>query len=131
MNDFWSPFAGAITAGPTYDLFGFSAGMLGDTSLLNIQIVTNLNTYFYNGLVAPNVRAGMDFFGFKASAGEYFTGFRLTSSQGSGSAPAITDVQLGNTSPVPEPSFYGVLGFGVIALVFARKFSSRSVPDSQ
>jgi PEP-CTERM motif len=121
VSEFWSPLPGTISTSPdTFDMFGFNIGLLGSTSLVDIQLGTNLGSYSFLGLSFPNVAAGLAFQGFITdNPAEYFTSFILTSQGGSGSAPAITDVQLGQageTQTIPEPSTLSLLACGVLGL---------------
>ncbi len=99
-------------------MFGFDLGVLGTTSLINVEISTNLDSYSFNNLDVPNVNQGMSFYGFTTSAGEYFTSFNTISQYGSGSAPAIDGPTLGHTqiSAVPVPSSILLAGIGIIGV---------------
>lgn len=113
VNNFWSPLPGSISTAPQqFDMFSFSIGLLGSNSLVNITLTTNLGVYNFNGLSFPNVNTnpGLAFQGFIASPGEYFTGFSIASQSGSGFAPAITDVRLGQAAAIPEPISLVVFG---------------------
>lgn len=124
LNNYWSPLPGTISTSPdAFDMFGFNIGLLGSTSLVDIQIGTNLGSYSFLGLSFPNVNTALAFQGFITdNPAEYFTGFTLTSQGGSGSAPAITDVQLGQTGAViPEPSTLAFVACGVLGLALYRR----------
>lgn len=115
--NYWTPLTGTIGTSPTYDMFGFLLGAAGTTSHMNVSLNTNAATYSFSNLSVPNVNSGFQFFGFVANGGEHLTGFSISSVAGNGSAPAITDVELGNA--VPEPSAMllvatGALGVGVL-----------------
>jgi hypothetical protein len=101
-----------------YDLFGFNAANFYNAGVATFDFITNLGSYQYLQSV-PNGAQGFGFFGFAAGAGEYFTSFRFS---GAG-ATGVTDVQLGNVSPVPEPETYAMLlaGFGLMAGIARRR----------
>jgi hypothetical protein len=117
ISNIWTPLTGDING--SYRMLGFDLGVLGYTSALDLQIYTNAGTYTFNGLIVPNVTTSMDFYGFKTSTGEYFTGFRLDSQGGLFYAPAIDNVTLGN--PVPIPSAILLLGPGLLGLAGLRR----------
>jgi hypothetical protein len=103
-NNFWTPVLGTIASG--YSMFGFDIGTY-NSSRITISISTSLGTYIYPSLTIANSQIGqLQFMGFVASPGEYFTGFDISADNGPGNLPGITDVKLGNTgtSAVPEPT---------------------------
>lgn len=120
-NNYWTPIVGSIsTAGHQYNLFGFDGAVTEGT--LDITVTTNVRSYSYNRLAAGNGSPDFTFFGFEASAGEYFTGFRIDS-LGSGMLPGMTNVSLGEAggaSAVPEPSGFALAGLALVALCAAR-----------
>lgn len=124
--DGWSPLPGVIASSPeTYDMFGFNIGLAGATSLVDIQIGTNLGSYLFTGLPFPNVTAGLAFQGFITdNSAEYFTSFILASQGGVGSAPMITDVQLGQAgaSAIPEPATAALLACGLLGMAVYRGY---------
>ena len=122
LNNYWSPLPGSISG--AYDMFGFDLGILGTNSLIDFSVTTNIGTYNFNNVTVPNVnqRPGMTFFGFIADPGETFTGFNFVSQLGSGHAPALDNVTLGNRSnTVPEPASLALLGIGLAGLGVARR----------
>jgi hypothetical protein len=116
----WTPLTGDVETVPTHDMFGFQLGALGSTNPIDVTVYTNLGTYTYAGQVVPNVNTGMQFYGFVAGPGEYFTGFSLTAIYGSMTAPAITGVEVGNTG-VPEPASFLMFGCGLAGLLALTK----------
>lgn len=127
--NFWSPLPGLIASSPeTYDMFGFNIGLAGQTSLVDILIGTNLGSYSFTGLALPNVTTGLAFQGFITdNTAEYFTSFVLASQMGNGSAPVITDIQLGQAgaSAIPEPATAALLACGFMGMVLYHR-SRRS-----
>ena len=113
--DFWSPVTGTIESVATqYDMFGFDIGVLARQDRITISISTNIATYTFALLDISNGTQALEFRGFTTtSPGEYFTSFSLTTENGSGSLPGITDVTLGQLgAPVPEPSCLAIFGIG-------------------
>lgn len=115
--DQWTPLTG--TTDP-FNMFGFELGTINagaTSSLMDVQIDTNLATYSFNGLSNPAASSGLQFYGFIAGPGEDVTGFTISSESGTGWAPGITDVELGNAgSVVPEPDTLVTLGSGLVLL---------------
>jgi hypothetical protein len=116
-NNDWTPIPADIKTNPPFDMFGLDLAYLGDFSTIDFIVYTNVGTYSYNGLTVPIVSDSMNFYGFIAGNGEYFTGFYLAAS-GGGSAPAIDNITLGL---VPEPATLLLLGLGGIALLRKRR----------
>jgi hypothetical protein len=109
----WSPMPGTI--GGSHNLFGFDLGYLGSQSDITISLSTNVGSYSFI-VQSP------------ASAGESFTGFSLASAMGAGSAPVITDVQLGTVSAVPEPETLAMMlaGMGLMGAVVRRRKAQQA-----
>lgn len=110
-----------LTAG-NHGLLGFNAANLGRVGTVTFELVTNLGAYYYLEAI-PKGSAGLRFLGFMAGAGEYFTSFRFGATGNSGVWTGVTDVQLGNISPVPEPETYAMLlaGLGLMAGIARRR----------
>jgi hypothetical protein len=125
-NNYWTPVLADIATGPQYGMFGFDIGTY-NTSPITIEVYTSAGTYTYPSLTIADSASGLlEFRGFVASAGEYFTGFNITADNGHGNLPGITHVTLGNAGVVPEPSTFiaGALlavPFGVSAIRKLRK----------
>ena len=114
-NEYWSPIAGSIVAGVPSTLFGFDAAVSGGK--VDVIVATNLGSYQFDGIALRDGAAGLDFLGFLATGGEYFTGFELRS-MGEGYLAGITNVALGSASTaVSEPGGMALLlvGLGLLA----------------
>lgn len=121
INDSWSPISGELS--DPYDMLGFDLGILGEDSLIDFSITTSQSTYSFLNVLVPNVNAGMTFFGFIAGGGETISQMTFSSQVGLGAAPALDNVTLGNTAPIPEPETYVMLmaGLGLLGLMGRRK----------
>jgi len=117
----WSPMSGTIDG--SFNLFGFKLGTLGDQSAMSVTVYTNLGSYNFADLSSPMASSALDFHGFVATGGEYFTGFSLASAQGAGSAPSTTDFELGHAGAVPEPASWAMMvgGFGLAGAAMRRR----------
>lgn len=114
----WSPLVGLIESRPDhYDMFAFDLGYISlwDPAPINLILTTDRATYRFDGLIVPRVSDGLNFYGFVASPGEYFTHFSLFS-PGILSGPAIDNVTLGNATNTPEPGTLALLGVGAACL---------------
>lgn len=119
INNFWSPISGELS--DPYGMLGFDLGILNQNSLIDFSITTNLSSYSFLNVLVPNVNAGMTFFGFIAGAGESITRMTFSSHLGPFAAPALDNVTLGNTAPIPEPQTYAMLLAGLGLLGFAAR----------
>ncbi|HEX8609935.1 MAG TPA: PEP-CTERM sorting domain-containing protein [Telluria sp.] len=116
-NEYWSPIMGSIAGDVPATLFGFDAAVTGGQ--VDVVVATNLGSYHFDGLHLRDGSAGLDFLGFQATGGEYFTGFELRS-MGEGYLAGITNVALGSArTAVPEPGGMALLLIG-LGLLLAR-----------
>lgn len=140
-NNFWTPILGDIATGPAYNMFGFDIGTY-NKSPISIDVFTNVGAYSYPGLTIADSQAGLlEFLGFVASAGEFFTGFQITADNGPGNLPGITHVQVGHADggTIPEPATVSLILLGLAAAGGLRRrageggnfnATSRNIPGS-
>lgn len=118
--NYWSPLVATINTAPRYTMLGFDAAVT--SGLVSITVTTNVGAYSFNNLTMGDGAPTFTFEGFKtASAGEYFTGFRIET-LGQGYLPGITNVEVG-VSAVPEPETYAMLlaGLAMMGAVARRR----------
>lgn len=120
--DHWSPMTGTVD--PGYNLFGFDLAMFGAASDVTLSLATNLGSYSFDLGTPQLAGSGVEFFGFAADPGETVTDFSLSSAQGSGSAPGITNVEVGTA--VPEPASLALFGMGIAGLGLVRRRQRQS-----
>jgi len=119
ISNVWTPISGTLSG--LHDMLGFDLGILNIDSLIDFSITTNLSSYSFADVLVPNVNAGMRFFGFIAGGGEAIAQMSFSSHLGQGAAPALDNVTLGNTAPIPEPQTYALLLAGLGLLGFAAR----------
>ncbi len=125
-NNYYSPvtgdISGNIATATGYNMFGFNIGTF-NTSPISITVNTNLTNYTYSGLTIADSNAGLlDYKGFIATTpGEYFTGFKIVADNGRDNLPGITNVAVGNVTPVPVPGAVWLFASGLLGLGALRK----------
>ncbi|MDM5177420.1 hypothetical protein PO883_09480 [Massilia sp. DJPM01] len=125
-NEYWSPISASIASDIPYTLFGFDAAVT--QGMVDLIVATNLGSYRFDGIALQDGARSLDFLGFQATGGEYFTGFELRS-MGEGYLAGITNVALGRTgTALPEPGgmVLFLLGGGMLALAgIGRRRAAR------
>ncbi|MFI3198682.1 MAG: hypothetical protein QX196_10215 [Methylococcaceae bacterium] len=124
-NKDWTPITDTIAVAAKYNMFGFNIGSYKASPIsitLNTIANNTANSYTYSGLTFADVEAGLlDYKGFIATPGEYFTGFIISADNGTGYFPAITNVAVGNVAPVPVPAAVWLFASGLLGLGSLRK----------
>jgi PEP-CTERM motif len=114
-----SNITGNIDTSPaTYSLFGFKTGYVTVDPLPveNVTLTTNLGSYLVSGLSVPKAGTSLGFVGFATTTpGEFFTGFAVSTTPANATnAPVMTDIELGNVTPVPEPASFALAAIGFV-----------------
>ncbi|MFB9242812.1 hypothetical protein IV454_20955 [Massilia antarctica] len=118
-NEYWSPISASIAGDIPYTLFGFDAAVTQGT--VDLTVETNLGSYRFDGIALHDGARSLDFLGFQATGGEYFTGFALRS-MGEGYLAGITNVTLGAArTAVAEPGGVALLLAGLGVLTVSRR----------
>lgn len=119
-----SDITGSIDVSPaTYSMFGFQTGYVtvDPIPVENVTLTTNLGVYPISGFVVPRAGTSLSFVGFATTTpGEYFTGFDISttpSTPTAPNAPVMTDIELGNVTPVPEPAALALFAIGLFTIV--------------
>jgi len=125
----YAPITNTIANSPQYNMLGFEIGSSYISSYLGatttITVTTNLGTYTFANLnIADSNQGQLDFKGFIADPGEYFTGFQVINDGGVHSLPGLTNVQVGHSTSnsVPDDaSVIALVGMTFLGLVWARR----------
>lgn len=125
VYNYFTPITADIDTSAQYSMFGFDLGYLDiskrpDLEIpIDLEISTNLDTYSFLNLDVPIFSEGMNFYGFTAGPGEYFTGLTLNAPDGVSltAGPAIDNTTVGYlpVSIVPVPSSLLLAGIGVLS----------------
>ena len=105
----------------THNLLAFNAGNFFSSGDASFDIATNLGNYHFVSSV-PNGAIGLQFLGYEAGAGEFFTSFKVSGYNATG----LTDIQLGLTQAVPEPQTYALLLAGLAAVGFMSRRKNQA-----
>jgi hypothetical protein len=114
----WTPLPAALSS--NYTMLGFELASIGRLDPMTIVVTTNASSYTYSNQIVTDAFAGLTFFGFIATGGEYITNFSLNST-GSGSAPGITDIAVGDVSETPEPATAVLMAAGLAAAALFKR----------
>ena len=105
-----------------HNLFAFNLGNFFSTGAANLALVTNLGNYNFSPTVNSAVNLGaLTFVGFQAGAGEYFTSVKYSG----GNATGATDIQLGTSGAVPEPTTWALMLTGFLGAGVALRSNRR------
>jgi len=126
---------GTVAAAPQYSMFGFDVGV-ARTGGVSIAITTNRATYLYRNLtLADSAMGRLDFRGFIATGGEFFTQFAIgpclflnePGGVGCSQDPSqwrpvagVTNVTVGHAAAVPEPASLSLFAMSLVAFGAGR-----------
>lgn len=105
-----------------HNLFAFNLGNFFSSGAANLALVTNIGNYAFSPTVnsAQNLGA-LTFVGFQAGAGEHFTSVNYSG----GNATGATDIQLGTSGAVPEPTTWALMLTGFLGAGVALRSNRR------
>jgi hypothetical protein len=121
--------------GVGYNLFAFRIGdLLESQGFATITLYSDGGGSYTAGVTNPDVADGLDFHGFEAATGHYFTGFAIHGN-GDYSAIGLTDFEIGHTSggcivtsvacgggvPEPMPWALMIMGLGAVGAAIRRR----------